>query len=74
MTSCAGSITCRSKYLIKAIFLLFLNLPRYGVVLRELQASGKARDMFLKSVNLAPLLWASWRELARLCENRSMVG
>lgn len=29
--------------------------------------------MLVKSLSTVPLLWCSWRELARLCEDREMV-
>ena len=45
----------------------------YGVVLKELSAPAEARKMFIQSISLSPLLWASWRELAKLCEDRTMV-
>ena len=32
-----------------------------------------ARKMFLSSIKATPLLWASWKELARLCDDREMV-
>ena len=47
---------------------------RYGVVLKELSAPAEARKMFIHSISLTPLLWASWRELAKLCEDRAMVS
>ncbi len=34
----------------------------------------EARQMFLQSIHLTPLLWASWQELAKLCEDRDMVS
>ena len=46
----------------------------YGVVLKELSAPAEARKMFIQSISLSPLLWASWRELAKLCEDRTMVS
>ncbi len=34
----------------------------------------EARKNLIKSVHLTPLLWASWYELAKLCETRDMVS
>ncbi len=45
----------------------------YGVVLKELSDKVGAREMLVKSLSTVPLLWCSWRELARLCEDREMV-
>lgn len=45
----------------------------YGVVLKELGAMDDARKMFLSSIKATPLLWASWKELARLCDDREML-
>lgn len=46
---------------------------RYGIVLKELRMMSEARKMFVRSLHLTPLLWASWQELAKLCEDREMV-
>ena len=46
----------------------------YGVVLKELSAQAEAQMMFLRSIFLTPLLWASWHELAKICKDRSMVS
>ena len=59
--------------MITTLLSLLLSLS-YGVVLRELQMVAEARQMFLRSVHLTPLLWAAWQELAKLCEDRDMVG
>ena len=56
------------------IFHYFSQCLSYGVVLRELQTPEEACTMFVRSLRLTPLLWASWRELARLCKNREMVS
>jgi hypothetical protein len=53
---------------------MIILLFRYGVVLRELSAPAEARKMFIQSISLSPLLWGSWRELAKLCEDRTMVS
>ena len=42
--------------------------------MKELSAQTEARNMFLQSVSLTPLLWASWQELAKICEDRAMVS
>ena len=55
-------------------FHYFFQCLSYGVVLRELQTPEEACAMFVRSLHLTPLLWASWRELARLCKNREMVS
>ena len=59
-------------FFIKKTFLL-CYVCRYGVVLRELSMVSEARNMFVRSLHLTPLLWASWQELAKLCEDRDMV-
>jgi len=43
------------------------------VVLKELTDKATAREMFVKSLSTQPLLWCSWKELAKLCEDREMV-
>ena len=50
-----------------------LSLFRYGVVLKELRSEEEAKEMFLCSLSLTPLLWSSWQELAKLCKDREMV-
>lgn len=30
--------------------------------------------MLMKSLSLVPLLWCSWKELTKLCDDREMVG
>ena len=45
----------------------------YGVVLKELTDKVTAHEMFVKSLSMEPLLWCSWKELAKLCEDREMV-
>ncbi len=54
--------------------LKYVSFCSYGVALKELGAEAEARQMFLRSVHLTPLLWASWQELAKLCEDRDMVS
>lgn len=45
----------------------------YGIVLKELKQKEDARQMLLRSVHLCPLLWSSWQELAKLCDNRDVL-
>ncbi len=47
---------------------------RLGVVYKEMKLPEEARKNLIKSVHLTPLLWASWYELAKLCETRDMVS
>ena len=49
------------------------HIIRFGVIYKEMHLPIEARKMFLRSVHLTPLLWASWFELAKLCESREMV-
>jgi hypothetical protein len=46
---------------------------RYGVVLAELGNCIEARKQLIKSVELFPLNWAAWEQLALLCENVDSV-
>lgn len=41
---------------------------------KEQKLFGDARDMFVKSCQLCPTLWASWEELSKLCDNKRMVS
>jgi anaphase-promoting complex subunit 8 len=45
----------------------------YGIVLKELKQSKDSQAKFLRSCHLNPLLWASWMELAKSCEDREML-
>lgn len=45
----------------------------YGVLHKEQKLFGDARDMFVKSCQLCPTLWASWEELSKLCDDKRMI-
>ena len=45
----------------------------YAVVLKASRNEEEARKLLLESLSLIPLLWCSWQELAKLCDNREMV-
>ena len=55
------------------LFILLCDTFSYGVVLKELSDKARAREMLMKSLAMVPLLWCSWEELAKLCEDREMV-
>lgn len=45
----------------------------YGIVLRKLDLP-HAMQILQEAVNLVPLNWAAWMELANLVKNQEMVG
>jgi hypothetical protein len=52
---------------------LFNIILRFGVVLKELGLKQEALEILVKSVEKEPLLWASWVEVAALCETKEEV-
>lgn len=47
---------------------------RYGVVLKELSLYSEAIEILLKAVEMEPLHWGGWEELASICKNRETVS
>lgn len=41
---------------------------------KEQKLFAEAREMFVKSCQLCPTLWASWEELSKLCDDKTMVS
>lgn len=52
----------------------FSFFNRYGVLYKEQKLFAEAREMFVKSCQLCPTLWASWEELSKLCDDKTMVS
>ena len=46
----------------------------YGILHKEQKLFAEAREMFVKSCQLCPMLWASWAELSKLCDDKGMVS
>ena len=46
----------------------------YGMLHKEQKLFAEAREMFVKSCQLCPMLWASWEELSKLCDDKGMVS
>jgi len=51
-------------------YLLYLH----GIVLKKLKVRQQAVDSLVKSVNISPLNWGAWLELAQLITDRCMVS
>ena len=47
---------------------------RYGILHKEQKLLTEAREMFVKSCQLCPTLWASWEELSKLCDDKRTVS
>eukprot|EP00276_Gloeochaete_wittrockiana_P012349 CAMPEP_0184374476 /NCGR_PEP_ID=MMETSP1089-20130417/165045_1 /TAXON_ID=38269 ORGANISM="Gloeochaete wittrockiana, Strain SAG46.84" /NCGR_SAMPLE_ID=MMETSP1089 /ASSEMBLY_ACC=CAM_ASM_000445 /LENGTH=565 /DNA_ID=CAMNT_0026717491 /DNA_START=2202 /DNA_END=3899 /DNA_ORIENTATION=- len=45
----------------------------YGVVLKELELKGQAREILVRSVNAYPWNWSAWHDLAAVCPDRETV-
>jgi anaphase-promoting complex subunit 8 len=46
---------------------------RFGIVLKELGLKQEALEILLQSVEKEPLLWATWIEIAALCNTKEEV-
>ncbi|KAK9737653.1 Anaphase promoting complex subunit 8 / Cdc23 [Popillia japonica] len=46
----------------------------YGVILKKLDLTNLAIDVFVESVNAVPILWAAWQELAQLVPNKNKLN
>lgn len=55
-------------------FCISIFFNRYGVLYKEQKLFAEAREMFVKSCQLCPTLWASWEELSKLCDDKTMVS
>lgn len=51
-------------------YLLYLH----GIVLKKLKVRQQAVDSLVKSINISPLNWGAWLELAQLITDRCMVN
>lgn len=45
----------------------------YGVILRKLDLSSLAIDVFIKSVSAEPMLWCAWYELGKLVPDKNKI-
>ena len=56
------------------MILKFTLFCSYGVVLKELSLYSEAIEILLKAVEMEPLHWGGWEELASICKNRETVS
>ncbi|XP_022914090.1 cell division cycle protein 23 homolog isoform X2 [Onthophagus taurus] len=45
----------------------------YGVVLKRLEVTNTAIDVFNEAVNATPILWSAWQELAQMIPNKNKL-
>lgn len=46
----------------------------YGVILRKLDLTSLAIDIFVQAVNAAPLMWGAWQELGQLIPDKNKLN
>lgn len=46
----------------------------YGIILRKLDLTSMAIDMFIQAVNEAPLIWGAWQELGQLIPDKNKLN
>lgn len=63
--------TVQSDYFDKKLdgYCLYL----YGIILKKLELNKQALDIFLEAVNLSPLNWSAWQELALVIPNKNKL-
>lgn len=53
--------------------MIFHINARFGIVLKELGLKQEALEILVQSVEKEPLLWATWIEIASLCNTKEEV-